>query len=132
MKKISGVLITTMIAGFLLLLIGCSAQKQQTLDFPEELMVTMDSDRQQLKVNEPVKITAKVKFGDIDIDKDTTVDFEIIENGVSVGTVSPEDAGDGKYTLETMFSSKGTHEVVAHVYYEWFHEMPKLTFNVSE
>ena len=62
--------------------INCSATR--------ETRSTITSDEKQVKVNEPVKVTAEVKFGNKDISKDTILEFEIIENGVSVGSVNPE------------------------------------------
>lgn len=122
------------IAAFsLFLLVGCSVDHQRTSAKPEQLEVTIDSDKKQLKVNEPVKVTAKVKYGNKEISKeDSKVEFEIIENGVSVGSVTPDYEGKGKYTLKTMFLEEGSHQVVAHVDYKEFHEMPILSLHLSK
>ena len=68
----------------LVFIVGCASQ-QSTASLPEKLEVTITSDKKQVKVNEPVKVIAEVKFGNEDISKDTKIEFEIIENGVSVG-----------------------------------------------
>lgn len=136
MKKLSVLMVTAIITGFLLLLTGCTNESQQTeqqiTEWPEELQVSLKTDHNQVKVNDPVKITANVEYGDIDISEDTKVDFEIIENGVPIGTLPSEYEGNQKYSVVTKFSSTGQHQVVVHVYYEWFHEMRKLKFKVSE
>lgn len=116
----------------LLLLVGCSVDQQRTVQKPEKLEVTIDSNKKKLKVNEPVKVTAKVQFGEKDISKDTKVVFEIIENGISSGSVDPKKEKDGSYSLETMFLAAGEHQVIAHVDYKEFHEMPILSLDLSE
>ncbi len=130
MINLRGVFIHTIMYCLLLLLVGCSANQQQTHESPKELLVTVDSDKNPVKVYEAVKITANVNFGNKDISKDTKIDFEFIENGVPMGSIIPEYEGDGNYSVETIFSTKGQNQVVAHVYYEDFHEMPKVALNV--
>ncbi|AGK53685.1 hypothetical protein B1NLA3E_09635 [Bacillus sp. 1NLA3E] len=94
-------------------------------------MVTIDRNKKELKVNEPVEVTVDLKFDNLDISNDTIVDFEIVKNGVQVDKGNSEYVGDGKYIIKTMFSSPGQQQLVAHVYYEWFHEMPTLSFDVK-
>lgn len=108
------------------MLAGCQEEKA------EQLQVTIDSNKNQLSINEPVKVEAQVTFGNEQVEDEADVQFEIIENGVSVGTVPPKSEGDGKYSLETMFLTEGQHQITAHVDYKDFHEMPTLTLEVEE
>lgn len=131
MKEISDVFIKTIAFFFFLyVVVGCSANNN-TFVTTEKLEVTIHSDKKKLEVNEPFKVMAEVKFGDKEISKDTEIQIEIIENGVPVGSATPEYEGGGKYSLEMMFSSEGHHQLVAHVYYQEFHEMPKLSFDLG-
>ena len=113
-----------------ILLVGCQKQ-QSSADSIVILDKKMYSNKKNIKVNEPFIATAEIKAKK-DIHKDTTVEFEIIENGVSVGTAEPTYKGNGKYSLELMFSSKGEQIITAHINYKDHYEMPFLTLNVGE
>lgn len=126
MKKL---LTAAYLMSILFLIAGCSNAEQET---PVFLDASIKSDKQNVKVNETFTITVDVKFGEKDISKDTNVEIEFIDNGVSVGSVNPEYQGDGQYALEMMLISKGEHTIVAHVYYGEYYEMPFLSLNVTE
>ncbi|MBO1000639.1 hypothetical protein IOC57_23210 [Bacillus sp. SD075] len=117
----------------ILLLIGCSdsGKKQHELEQSKTLEVSLESNPKKIMLNEAVTFTAEVKYGTDDISKEAKVQFEIIENGVSIGLVSPKHIGDGKYLLETKFFEQGKKKVIAHVSYKTLHEMPVLSFQVS-
>lgn len=114
----------------LILLVGCHKQQTST-DSIVILDTKMYSNKKHIVVNEPFIATAEIKAKK-DIHKDTTVEFEIIENGVSAGTAEPTYKGNGKYSLKLMFSSKGEQIITAHIHYKDHYEMPFLTLNVSE
>ncbi|MCM3655111.1 FixH family protein [Metabacillus litoralis] len=125
MKKIIIILIS-------FLLIGCSdsGTKQQKVEQPKTLDVSIESNPKKVLLNETVTFTAVVKYGNVAISKDAEVQFEIIENGVSIGMVSPKHLGEGKYVLDTKFFEPGEKQVIAHVDYKALHEMPVLAFQV--
>lgn len=120
MKKIIIILIA-------LLLIGCSDSEAEQ---PKALGVSIESNPKKVLLNETVTFTAVVKYGNVAISKDAEVQFEIIENGVSIGMVSPKHVGEGKYVLDTKFFEPGEKQLIAHVGYKALHEMPVLTFQV--
>jgi hypothetical protein len=117
-----------------LFLIGCSdtSTKQQNVEPMKTLDVSLEINPKMILLNETVTFTAFVKYGNVDISKDAVVQFEIIENGVSIGMVSPENLGEGKYVLDTKFFEPGEKQVIAHVDYKTLHEMPVLAFQVME
>ncbi|MBK5446416.1 hypothetical protein ACFY5J_14055 [Peribacillus butanolivorans] len=114
------------------LLIGCSdSGNKQQLEQPKSLKVLLESNPKKIKINEAVAFTAEVKYGTENVSKEAEVQFEIIENGISIGSVFPKNKGDGKYLLETKFFDQGQKKVIAHVSYKTLHEMPELSFQVS-
>lgn len=133
MKVNSSQIIKVIYAIFSLLLVaGCTVEKHSVAKAPETLEVTFNSDKKHLVVSEPFKVTAHVAYGNKEIKKDTQIEIEIIENGVSVGSVAPKYEGSGNYSLKLMFSSKGHHQVAAHAYYKGFHVMKILSFDVRK
>ncbi|MGG3622884.1 FixH family protein [Bacillus gobiensis] len=115
-------------------LVGCSdsSNKRQSVDKQKPLEVSLEMNTKKVVLNETVTLTAVVKYGNEDISKDADVQFEIIENGVSIGMVSPKHAGEGKYVLDTKFFAPGEKQVVAHVSYKTLHEMPTQSFSVVD
>lgn len=116
------------------LLIGCSDSKikKQTVEKPKILDVSLASNSKELSLNKKVTFTTVVKYGDRPISKGAEVQFEIIENNVSIGMVSPKNLGQGKYTLDTKFFEPGEKQVIAHVNYKNFHKMPALALQVID
>lgn len=117
-----------------MLLIGCSdtSLTQKSVKQQKTLEVSLKSETKEVLLNETATFTAIVEYGDTKISKDAVVQFEMIENGVSIGLVSPKNVGDGQYVLETKFLEPGEKQVVAHVNYKTLHEMPVLTFTVKK
>lgn len=115
-----------------ILLIGCSDSSTtlKSVDQSNTLEVSLKSNTKKVVLNETATFTAIVKYGNEDISEEAEVQFEIIENGVSIGMVSPENVGEGKYVLDTKFFEPGEKQVVAHVSYKTMHEMPVLAFTV--
>lgn len=110
---------------------GCSDQQSEGYE-TKKLEVQIRSNKEQIKVNEPVKFIATIKYGDKEITEEATVKFEVIENDASSGLLEAIHEGKGTYTLETMFLSAGQHKVVSHVDYKGLHEMPSLSLHASE
>ena len=111
-----------------LLLVGCS-NKEEATTFLE---LTFKSDRSVVKVDEVFTLTAEVAYGDEDISEGTIVEFEFIENGISLGSVNPNDVGDGVYELDMKLLSTGEHIIVAHASYEESYQTDFIIFNVEE
>lgn len=111
-----------------LLLFGCSNKGEDT----PILELTITSDKETVKIDEVFTLTAKVIYGNKDISEGTTVEFEFIENGMSLGAVNPSYVGDGVYELEMKLLSTGEHIIVAHVSYEEIYQTDFITFNVEE
>lgn len=104
-----------------LLLAGCSAQANETLD------VTLNASKSELEAFEPVTITATVMYNGEPLQDDVEIEFELINpNGNSIGSVKPDASGDGKYTIDTSFDGTGTYKVISHVSYGELHEMPEI------
>lgn len=129
-KTLMAMLRITFVIGLIAIVTGCNAQQEEYLT--KKLEVQIISDKEQIKANEPVKFIATVKYGNKKITEPATVNFEVIENGVSSGLMEPVHEEKGTYTLETMFLSAGQHKVISHVDYKGFHEMPSLSLQVSE
>lgn len=107
---------------------GCQ-DRQETALFLE---VALNSNKESVKVDEPFKLIIAVQYGEKEISRDTIVEVEFIENGISPGSVNPSYLGKGKYELEMKFISEGEHMVVAHVEYEDYYETRFLSFLVTE
>lgn len=104
-----------------LLLAGCSAQANETLD------VTINASNTELEAFEPVTISATVTYNGEPIENDVEIEFELINpTGNSIGSVKPVPIGDGKYAIETSFDGTGTYKVISHVSYGQLHEMPEI------
>lgn len=104
-----------------LLLTGCSAQANETLD------VTLNASKSELEAFEPVTITATVMYNGKPIQNDVEIEFELINpTGNAIGSVNPDTSGDGKYAIETSFDGTGTYKVISHVSYGELHEMPEI------
>lgn len=105
----------------ILLLAGCSAHANETLD------VSLNASKSELEAFEPVTITATVTQNGEPIQYDVEIEFELINpNGNTIGSVKPDYRGDGKYSIETSFDGTGTYKVVSHVSYGDLHEMPEI------
>lgn len=113
---------------FTLLLVGCS-NKEEATTFLE---LTFKSDKPVVKVDEIFTLTAEVAYGDEDISEETIVEFEFIENGISLGSVNPNDVGDGMYELDMKLLSTGEHIIVAHASYEEIYQTDFVIFNIEE
>ena len=111
-----------------LVLVGCS-NKEEATPF---LQLTFTSDKETVKVDEVFILTAEVTYGNRDISEGTIVEFEFIENGMSLGTVNPNYVGEGVYELEMKLLSTGEHIIIAHVSYEEIYQTDFITFNVEE
>ena len=114
------------------LLAGCSTNESVKTQKTKELKVTLESKPKKLKLNEKVAIQAMVEYGGKRLSKGAEISFEIIENDVSIGNVTPKNLGNGVYGIETMFIDPGNHQVIAHVSYKLFHEMPRIEFKLKE
>lgn len=126
-------LIVTVLVLFMLLLAGCSnsANQQKNSEEPQ-LKVTLESDPKQIQLNEKVTFTSKVTYGTENVSEEAKVTFEVIENGVSFGRLPVEPNADGIYQLDVKFVEPGEHQVIAHVDYQGLHEMPILSFHLTE
>ena len=109
----------------MLLLAGCSAQAH-------ELQVTIETNKQSVEVFEPVTITASIEAAGKPVSVDATVDFELIHpTGKTIGTVNPENNGDGTYSIETSFDAAGIYRIISHVDHGQEHEMPEVELTVK-
>ncbi|MED3724898.1 FixH family protein [Priestia endophytica] len=122
---------TTLILFISLLLVGCS--QSSIAHSPAEtpaLKVSLNSDTTKLTINNTASLTASVTYGAEKID-DAYVQFEIIENGASLGMVSPNVLEEGKYVLDTKFLEPGEKQVIVHVDYKEQHEMKGIFLSVT-
>lgn len=109
-----------------LLLAGCSAQAH------ENLQVTIEATKQSVEIFEPVTIKASVKASGEPVSADAVVDFELIHpSGKTMGSVNPENNGDGTYSIETSFDAAGIYRIISHVDYGSEHEMPEVEVTVK-
>lgn len=116
----------------LIVLGGCSANNQPSASKATGLEVEISSNPKNAKLLEPVKITAVVTNNGVPVSKDAEVEFELMKkDGGSIGSVQPENMGDGKYQIETIFDEEVVYQVVSHVTYENQHEMPIYEINVT-
>ena len=112
------------------LLAGCSSETVNK-QLIKELKVTIDSKPEHVKLNEAVEVKSIVEYGG-KRSKGAEISFEIMENGTSIGNVTPDNLGEGVYGIETMFIEPGEHQIIAHVNYKEFHEMPRIDFTFNE
>lgn len=104
-----------------LLLAGCSAQVNKGL------IVTLTTTKTEIQAFEPVTFTATILFDDEKVVDGADIAIEFIDpNGVSIGSVTPTNLGDGRYFVETSFDALGTYTIISHVDYEGLHEMPTV------
>ena len=62
-----------------------------------------------------MKITAVVTNDGVSVSDKAEVDFELIKkDGATIGSVNPENIGDGKYQIETIFDEEGVYEIFSH------------------
>lgn len=109
-----------------LLLAGCSAQAQ------ESLQVSIEVNKQSVKIFEPVTITASVEASGKPVSNEAVVDFELIHpSGKTMGSVNPANNGDGTYSIETSFDAAGIYRIISHVDYGSAHEMPEVEVTVK-
>ncbi|MFP3887625.1 FixH family protein [Priestia filamentosa] len=122
---------TTLILFISLLLVGCSQSSiaHSPAEIPA-LKVSLNSDTTKLTINNTASLTASVTYGAEKID-DAYVQFEIIENGASLGMVSPNVLEEGKYVLDTKFLEPGEKQVIVHVDYKEQHEMKGIFLSVT-
>lgn len=122
---------TTLILFISLLLAGCSQSSiaHRSVETPA-LKVSLSSDTTNLTINSTASLTASVTYGAEKID-DAHVQFEIIENGTSLGMVSPKVLEEGKYVLDTKFLESGKKQVIVHVDYKEQHEMKGIFLSVT-
>ncbi len=104
-----------------LLLVGCSASSN------EGLQVGLESDKTTVEAFEPIIFSATVLYNGELVEDGVEIDFEFIHpNGHSIGVVTPTNAGEGLYSIETSFDFPGTYIIISHVSYENTHEMPQV------
>ncbi|MCY8232333.1 FixH family protein [Priestia endophytica] len=122
---------TTLILFISLLLVGYSQSSiaHSPVETPA-LKVSLNSDTTKLTINNTASLTAFVTYGAEKID-DAYVQFEIIENGASLGMVSPKVLEEGKYVLDTKFLEPGEKQVIVHVDYKEQHEMKGIFLSVT-
>lgn len=126
----------------LLLLVGCVEKKSTDSNLEKliedeqaaNLVVEVTSNPQEVKLLEPVKITATVTENNIPVSKEATeIWFELIKKDrAALGTVTPESVGDGKYQIETILDEEGIYQIIAHVTVGSIHEMPVYEINVTK
>ena len=109
-----------------LVLSGCQAQAYEFLE------VELTASSTELRVNEPFKLFVNVAYGEENIDDETIVEMEFIENYISTASVNPDALGDGEYELELQLMSPGEHIIIAHVSYEDYYEMRQVLVDVKE
>ena len=109
-----------------LLLAGCSAHADESLE------VSIKANPVQVEAFEPVTITSTISFNGEPVTENAEIEFEFINpNGQSIGTVNPDNNGDGTYSIETSFDGTGTYKIIAHVDYEGLHEMPEVEVSLK-
>lgn len=129
--RISHVIIHTLMIGLVVLLGGCSAN-DRPVSKATGLEVEVISNPTKATLLEPVKITAVVTNDGVSVSDKAEVKFELIKkDGATIGSVNPENIGDGKYQIETIFDEVGVYQIVSHVTLENDHEMPIYEMNVT-
>ena len=109
----------------MLLLAGCSAQAHA-------LQVTIEATKQSVEIFEPVTITASVEASGKPVRDEAVALFELIHpSGKTMGSVNPQNNGDGTYSIETSFDAAGIYRVIAHVDHGEAHEMPEVEVTVK-
>lgn len=131
--SIGRVRIVILIIGSLLLLGGCSSiDKTLASKATDGLKVEVTSNPKKAKLLKPVKITALVTKDGIPVSDKAEVEFELIKkDGGTIGSVTPENIGNGKYQIETIFDEEIVYQIVAHVSLGNEHEMPVYEVNVT-
>lgn len=124
---------TVILIIFILLVTGCSnVLKKESLE-EKGLEVILESNALEASLDDTVTFTSKVKYQNETVNNNNlAVEFEVIENGVSYGRLPIEPNDKGEYTLDLKFSEPGEHQIVSHVSYEGLHEMPALSFKITE
>lgn len=108
-----------------LLLAGCGTQAH-------ELQVTIEATKQSVEIFEPVTITARIEASGKPVSDEAVVDFELIHpSGKTMGSVNPQNNGDGTYSIETSFDAAGIYRIISHVDYGQAHEMPEVEVTVK-
>lgn len=104
-----------------LLLVGCSTSSN------EGLHVALEANKTTVEAFEPIIFSATVLYNGELVEDGVEIDFEFIHpNGQSIGIVTPTNAGEGLFTIETSFDLPGTYNIISHVSYENAHEMPQV------
>lgn len=116
--------VLTLIA--VLLLTACQPKSE-----PVGLTVDLQSTVDEATVNELLQFIAVVKYDNEQVVDGVTVEFEVVENGVSYGNLPIQPNEAGEYTLELKFTEPGEHKVISHVTYEDVHEMPEVIVDVT-
>jgi hypothetical protein len=117
--------ILILLIGCLCLLGGCSESEQSNVSKTSDLEVEVSSNPKKVKLLEPVKITALVTRDGVEVSEKAEVEFELIKkDSATIGSVTPENIGDGKYQIETIFDEEGVYQIVSHVSLGNDHEMP--------
>jgi hypothetical protein len=121
-----------LLTGCLCLLGGCSESEQSNVSKTSDLEVEVFSNPKKVKLLEPVKITALVTSDGVEVSEKAEVEFELIKkDSATIGYVTPDYIGDGKYQIETIFDEEGVYQIVSHVSLGNDHEMPIYEINVS-
>ncbi|MGE8077466.1 FixH family protein [Peribacillus loiseleuriae] len=116
----------------LLILAGCSASDEPKATKAVGLEVNVKSNPKDAKLLEPVKIIATVTNDGVEVSEKAEVMFELIKkDGATLGSINPENIGNGKYQIETIFDEEGVYQIISHVSLENAHEMPIHEINVS-
>lgn len=115
------------------LIVGCSNNEEE---LPEFVEVSVETEPSTVKVNQEIKIIAKVIQG-----KDAVIDaeemqFEVWKEGQ---TDDQHEKIDGQldkkekiYYLNKTFNKSGKYYVIAHVTARDMHTMPKIELEVAE
>lgn len=115
-----------------LLLGGCSTIERAHAPKSTGLEVEVTSNPKHAKLLKPVKVTALVTNNGTPVSNKAEVQFELIKkDGATIGSVTPENIGNGKYQIETIFDEEVVYQIVAHVSLGNEHEMPIYEVNVA-
>lgn len=126
-KRLIGFLLLACLVG------GCGQQKDNEEDVVKFLDVQFAAP-ENVMMNEPVALQAKVTYGDEAVTDADEMKFEIWyeDDQEHSETVEGVHTDNGLYEVEKTFTKKGTYHAYAHVTAESMHSMPKITFEVTD
>lgn len=125
------------LAFLLLMLAACNANTEQEAEEVAgdlvPLEVAVQTDPEELKVNEDVKIQAIVTMGDEQVEDASEVLFEIWKAGSDDREkILAEHTGNGIYEITTSFAEAGTYYIVPHTTARNLHTMPTVEVEVID